>query len=157
MLLMPRDKDLDDAFAHARPALHKAWEAVQASGTSVKLESQTVQGNPADVLVELSRSAEMVCVGWNGDDGSRMLGSTAATVAPSSFCPVAVVRRRHTPLAPGLWIIAALDESPSSHAVLETAMDEARLRKAAVLALTRWPTTTRDADRAGDGQDCARN
>ena len=34
------------------------------------------------------------------------------------------------------WIIAVLDESPDSHAVLRTAINEALLRKAAILALT---------------------
>jgi hypothetical protein len=45
-----------------------------------------------------------------------------------------------------LWIIAVLDESPESHSVLKTAVDEALLRHAPVLALTCSSASTRDKD-----------
>ena len=56
---------------------------------------------------------------------------------------MAIIRRRHTHKAipAGRWIVAALDPSPGSHAVMETAFDEALLREASILALTRSPTT----------------
>ena len=56
---------------------------------------------------------------------------------------MAIVQRRHThkPSTAGQWVLAALDTTPGSHAVLETAFDEALLRKAPILALTPWPTT----------------
>lgn len=59
----------------------------------------------------------------------------------------AIVRRRHThkPLPAGRWVIAALDESRASHAVLQTAMDEALLRKAPLLALTSWESEPGEA------------
>lgn len=68
-------------------------------------------------------------------------GSTAASLARMAPATVAVVRRRHTYRRPTFhrWIVAVLDESEASHAVLQTALDEAVLREAPVLALTNWP------------------
>jgi nucleotide-binding universal stress UspA family protein len=53
---------------------------------------------------------------------------------------VAIVRRRHLHegVGPHRWIVAVLTESPDAHAVLHTAMDEAQLRHASILALTPW-------------------
>jgi hypothetical protein len=91
----------------------------------------------------------MICVGAEGTitSGQHKPGSTAAALGQSAFCPVAIVRRRHThkPLPAGRWIIAALDESRASHAVLQTAMDEALLRKAPLLALTSWESEPGEA------------
>ena len=64
----------------------------------------------------------MICVGSKGLDNSpgQRHGSTAAELAQRAFSPVAIVRRRHTrkSLPAGRWIIAALDDSPGSRAVL---------------------------------------
>lgn len=142
--------DLDEALAAGRDVLHKAWTEVEATGKPVKIESDIVHGDPGLALVEASRSAQLVCVGWKGARDSRRgrRGSTAASVARGAACPVAVVRCRHThkPSRFHRWIIAVLDESPESHTVLQTAIDEALLRDAPVMALTSWSTTKRDDD-----------
>jgi nucleotide-binding universal stress UspA family protein len=141
---------LDEALADARDVLHKAWTEVEATGKPVKIESDIVHGDPADALVGASRSAHLVCVGWKGThDSSRgRRGPTAASVARAAASPVAVVRRRHTHKSSSFhkWIIAVLDESPESHPVLQTAIDEALLRHSPVLALTSCSPTTRDND-----------
>ena len=115
----------------------------------VKLESDIRQGDSVAELVEVSRKAEMICVGAKGTitSGQHKPGSTAAALGQSAFCPVAIVRRRHThkPLPAGRWVIAALDEFRASHAVLQTAMDEALLRKASLLALTAWESEPGEA------------
>src|SRR6202022_838585 len=55
-----------------------------------------------------------------------------------------IVRRRAEPSPYKYqWVIAVLDESPQSHVALRTAINEAMLRGAAVLALTSWSTTVR--------------
>jgi len=141
----PDSRDLDREYALARHAVHKAWTAAEAAGKPVKLESDVLEGDPVTELVELSRSAEMVCVGLRGtnDSAHHDRGSTAAALAQAAFAPVAIVQRRHThkPAAAGRWALAALETTTGSHAVLETAFDEAILRKAPMLALTPWPTT----------------
>lgn len=145
-----KSADLDRDYEYAEHILHKAWVAVEKTGKQVKMESDIRQGDPLTELVEVSRNAQMICVGAKGaiTSGKHKPGTTAAALGQSAFCPVAIIRRRHTrrPLPAGLWVIAALDESLASHAVLQTALDEALLRKAPVLALTPWGT---EADEAG--------
>lgn len=131
--------DLDREYAEAHHALHKAWVAAADTGKPVKLESSVLEGDPVTQLVEASRAAEMICVGQRGTNDSppHQRGSTAAELAVRAFSPVAIIRRRHTrePMPAGRWIAAALSETPDSHAVLQTAFDEAVLREAPVMAL----------------------
>lgn len=145
-----KSTDPDREYEYAEHILHKAWVAVEKTGKQVKLESDIRQGDPLTELVEVSRNAQMICVGAQGaiTSGKHKPGTTAAALGQSAFCPVAIIRRRHTrrPLPAGLWVIAVLDESLASHAVLQRALDEALLRKAPVLALTPWGT---EADEAG--------
>jgi nucleotide-binding universal stress UspA family protein len=142
--------DLDEALADARDVLHKAWTEVEATGKPVKIESDIVHGDPGQALIEASRAAQLVCVGSKGthDSPRRRRASTAATLARGAASPVAVVRRRHTHKSSPFhkWIIAMLDQSPESHSVLKTAVDEGLLRHAPVLALTFSSASTRDND-----------
>ncbi len=137
--------ELDGEYAFARKALHKAWSTAEATGKPVKLECNVLDGDPVTELVELSRSAEMVCVGSRGANDSKRheRGSTAAELAKAAFAPVAIVRRRHPrkpPTAGKKWVVAALESSSGSHTVLQTAFEEAVLREAPILALTPWST-----------------
>lgn len=147
--------DVDRDYEYAEHILHKAWVAIERTGKPVKLESDILRGDPVAELVEVSRKAQMICVGAKGTitSGKHTPGSTAAALGLAAHCPVAIVRRRHThrPLPAGLWVIAALDESLASHAVLQTAMDEALLRNAPVLALTPWGTGPDDASEDDGG------
>lgn len=138
----PDAKDLEREYAYASHAVHEAWIAAEATGQPVKLESTILQGDAIEQLREASRLGQLICVGSRGTDDSPHdeRGSTAAALAQVAFTPVAIVRRRHPhkPLTDPLWIVAAVDESPGGSAVLQTAINEATLRKAPVLALTRW-------------------
>lgn len=137
----PRE-DAEEAFVGAEHALRDASAAVQGCGHPVKVEGEILQGDPADVLTEASRSAALVCVGWKGrhDSGDAGRGATAARVVREAHSSVAIVRRRHVheAVGPNRWIVAVLTESPDAHAVLHTAMEEAQLRHASILALTPW-------------------
>lgn len=136
--------ELDDAMAEARHAIHRTWEAVTGSGRPVKLESEVLQGDPASELAQAARRASLLCLGHKGADDSApsSRGATAAAVVRTTSVPVAVIRRQHTrPPTFNRWIVAVLDESEESHIVLRTALDEALLREAPVVALTTWSTT----------------
>jgi nucleotide-binding universal stress UspA family protein len=140
-----RVEDLDDAMAVARHAIHRAWETITESDKHVKLESEILQGNPIIELADAARRAVLLCVGHKGTDDSAPMprGWTASSLARMAPTSVAVVRRRHTHRPPTFhrWVVAVLDASAQSHAVLQTALDEATLREAPVLALTTWSTT----------------
>jgi nucleotide-binding universal stress UspA family protein len=148
---LANDQDLDDAMVVARHALHRAWEAVAKSDKHVKVESEILQGNPILELADAGQRAALLCLGHKGmkDSAPMSRGSTASNLARMAPTTVAVVRRRHTHRRPTFhrWIVAVLDDSEASHAVLQTALDEAVLREAPVLALTTWP-----ANRAGGSE-----
>ncbi len=136
---------LEHEYEQAYHAIHEAWTAAEATGKPVKLESSVLEGDPATELIELSRTAEMVCVGAQGtsDSAHHDPGSVAVAVAQGAFAPVAIVQRRHTHKrsTAGQWVVAALETTTGSHAVLDTAFAEAILRRAPVLALTPWSTS----------------
>ncbi|SBT38783.1 universal stress protein [Micromonospora narathiwatensis] len=62
----------------------------------VPIEVRVTQGNPAALLVEASREAQLVVVGSRGRGGLRgmLLGSVSQQLINHSHCPVAVVRER---------------------------------------------------------------
>jgi nucleotide-binding universal stress UspA family protein len=69
--------------------LRTSLEHTDLSGVSVK---QTVaHGEPADVLMEIARSGDLLVVGSTGSSTARVLGSVAHTCATHCTIPVAVV------------------------------------------------------------------
>jgi nucleotide-binding universal stress UspA family protein len=141
--------DLNEDFARAEHIVHQAWTVVEATGDPVKLEMEVLRGEPASMLIQASRSAAMVCVGWTGQP-HRELGSTASAVSRSVPCPVAVIRRPAGASLDGRWVIARIDESINSEAVLREAMHEARLRRAPLLALTTTSSRQEELDSDAD-------
>ena len=127
---------LDREYARAEHVAHGAWKAVEATGKPVKIEMEILRGEPVPMLVRASVSAAMICVGWTGRSRSAELGSTASALSRSAHCPVVVVRSRASASLGRQWVIARVDGSPSSAAVLDEAVAEARLRRAPLLALT---------------------
>ena len=100
------DLDPDDAarkLATAERAVRHVVAAVEATDKPVKIEVEITEGPPVATLVRASRSAAMVCVGAVGSNHFQpdRVGSTAAAVATSAQCPVAVIHgfgrptRRH--------------------------------------------------------------
>lgn len=137
---------LDGDYAEAERIAHRAWQAVEATGKPVKLEMEILRGSPSPMLAQASRSAAMVCVGWASRNSSsrRTLGSIASALSRSVHCPVAVIQPHAHAHVDGRWIIARIDDTLSSDAVLHEAKLEARVRNAPLLALT----TGRDHDHA---------
>ena len=143
-------RDRDRGYAYAGQILHKAWLGVEAAGRPVLVDSDVLEGDPVAELIEVSRTADMVCVGSKGTNDSprQRRGSTAAALALGAQSPVAIIQRhRHRPLVSCKWIIAAVDESPPPHVVLQAAFEEAELRQAPVLALAPWPAGAGEAAR----------
>jgi nucleotide-binding universal stress UspA family protein len=62
----------------------------------VPVDVEVAAGNPAALLVEQSRSAQLVVVGTRGRGGLRgmLLGSVSQQLLQHAHCPVAVVRER---------------------------------------------------------------
>jgi nucleotide-binding universal stress UspA family protein len=80
-----------DFSAISKEILRNAVEAVGASPESVT--ERTVQGHPAQVLVDASDGAELLVVGNRGHGGftGLLLGSVSGQVLAHARCPTVVV------------------------------------------------------------------
>ncbi|WP_203457298.1 universal stress protein, partial [Mycolicibacterium sp. CBMA 361] len=102
---------------------------------------------------------DLLCLGSLGiahATGHR-LGSTAATLATSALCPVAIVRNgRHWSAQPQ-HVVVEVDESADSVHVLDAGVSEARLRGAPLTVLATSQTQLSDVrDETQDEKACAR-
>ena len=110
----------DQSRLAAEELLREATATAQRSTPGVRVDPQLVDG-PADrVLIQLSRSAEMIVVGNAVPDSSVLVHIVAR-----SFCPVVVARGPRPPSGP---VLAAVDGSPWSIRGLRLAAIEARRR-----------------------------
>ncbi len=124
--------------AAAEAAIRHAIKAIQAAGKPVRIETEVAQGPAIGSLISMSASAAMVCVGAVGLRHFRpgRVGSTAAALATSARCPVAIIRSRDDNLhRPADGIVVELDGSPDNGVLLGAAAEEARLRNAAIRAI----------------------
>jgi nucleotide-binding universal stress UspA family protein len=147
-------------LATAETTIRYAFAAVESTNKPVKIEAEILQSAPARALTDASWSAAMLCLGDLGlkHSGYGRLGSTAAAVAASAHCPVAIVRA-YDPRPGRGWVLAEVDGSPASNHVLQSALDEARLREAPLRVLTSWPsrfTDIYDSRAVADGNRLAK-
>jgi nucleotide-binding universal stress UspA family protein len=135
------EETVDDAagkLATAEMAVRHALTAIEAVGKAVKIETGVTHGPAIGSLISASASAAMVCVGAVGLRHFRpgRVGSTAAALAVSARCPVAIIRGRDDYLRrPADGIVVEVDGSPDNGVLLGAAIEEARLRNAAVQAI----------------------
>ena len=104
----------------------------------VKVETAILDGPPGPALVEESRDAEIICVGSVGIGryARSILGSTATDLAEKAHCPVAIIRPpEEQPRHAINWVVVEVNEQPDNEAVVEVAIQEAKLRQAPVLAV----------------------
>ncbi|GFG76246.1 universal stress protein [Mycobacterium botniense] len=131
-------RELDYGLEYAEAALRSASAAVSATAKPVKVETVIVRGDPVATLVAESRYADMVCVGAVGIGRftRAILGSTAAELASSARCPVAIIRtEQNRSKADEGWIVVWIDGPSANEGVIAYAMDEAGRRHAPVLAV----------------------
>jgi nucleotide-binding universal stress UspA family protein len=133
---------------YAETVLRVASAAVEATGQPVKIETAIIRGHPNAVLARQSRDAEILVVGafGAGHRTRKLIGSTAAALVRLARCPLAVIRPPYVPPAEPGAIAVLAEGSQQYDALLRMAMDEARLRKLALLTLCVRPL---DPDGAG--------
>ncbi|GAA5082554.1 nucleotide-binding universal stress UspA family protein [Thermocatellispora tengchongensis] len=115
---------------NAAAVVSEAVTAAHAAEPEADVSSAVVPGDPRSALIEASRDAELLVVGNHGLGGFRglLVGSAALGVAAHAACDVAVVRELPSPVR--REVVAAVDGSPRSDAVLARAFAEADLRGA---------------------------
>jgi nucleotide-binding universal stress UspA family protein len=141
-------------LATAETAVRRAVTAIEATGQPVKTETEIANGPPIRSLIGASASAATVCVGAVGLRHFRpgRVGSTAAALAISAQCPVAIIRDHHNqPGQPARGIVVEVDGSPDNGVLLAAAMEEARLRNATVQAMLCRRTLSDDTAAEGEG------
>lgn len=134
----PSAEDYYADMHHAEDSIRAAKDAVEATGRPVKIETAILSGPPAFLLGEESRTAHMVCVGSVGIGRSAraILGSIATELAEKAHCPVAIIRPQdEMPPDAVNWIVVAVTDESDNESVVQSAMDEARLRQTPVLML----------------------
>jgi nucleotide-binding universal stress UspA family protein len=123
---------------YAESSLRAARLAVQATGLPVEVDTAVLCEDVDSALIAESKTATLVCVGSAGIGllANRVLGSTATTLAEFAQCPVAIIRRfGDGPVPEGGFIAVVVNDQPGNHEVMQWAMEEARVRRAPVLAL----------------------
>lgn len=124
-----------DAAAEARlwyPALH--------------VTTSTWHGQPAQVLREQSRHAELIVVGSRGHGGfhALLVGSVGTQLAGHSYCPVLVVHHAERWAGPEAVlpsdrpVVVGADGSAGGRQALELAFREASARKVPLVAVRAW-------------------
>ena len=137
----PKHPSADDYYEdihHGEASLRAAQAAVEATGKPVKVETAILDGPAGPALVEESRDAEIICVGSVGIGryARSILGSTATDLAEKAHCPVAIIRpQEEQPRHAINWVVVEVNEQPDNEAVVEVAIQEAKLRQAPVLAV----------------------
>jgi nucleotide-binding universal stress UspA family protein len=144
-------EDAAHALASAEMAVRRAFTAVEATDTLVKIEVEILQGRPADKLLKASHGAVMVCVGAIGltsAPGGRV-GSTAVEVATWAHCPVAIIRGFDPSPTQPTSVVVEVDSSSDGDVVLQRGIDEALLRHAPLVVISvgpPHPTDIHDGD-----------
>lgn len=148
-------------LAKADIAVRHAFTAVEATDKPVKIEVEILQERPIRALLTAARSAALLCVGAVGlkHCSQGRIGSTAAAVASSTHCPVAIVRGHDPVHRHHQWVVAEVDATTGSDGVLRRAMEEAQLRNAPLRVLTAWQsrfTDIHDGNAVANGNRLAR-
>lgn len=106
-------------------------------GGAVSVVTRTAQGDPAEVLTELSQSADMLVVGARGRSGlaGLLLGSASLACSQHAACPVTVVPARYPAHRAHAPIVVGVDGSRAARKALRVAAEEAQIRDCHLIAV----------------------
>ena len=122
---------VDEAVTHAKKF------------TTTPVEGIVQAGDPAAVLVTLSKKAAMVVVGSRGGGGftDRLLGTVSSALPAHAHCPVVIVPQHKSGKAftPVDRIVVGSDGSDVASSALKKAVDEALVWEARLTAVCAVP------------------
>jgi len=87
-------EEMKSLTERAEGHLAEALDEARAEAREVQIETIAVEGQPAKVLVEVAKGADLLVVGSRGLGGFRelLLGSVSQQCAQHATCPVVIVR-----------------------------------------------------------------
>jgi nucleotide-binding universal stress UspA family protein len=147
LCVIDRDRALTPSVVRAQhlvadAALHDAYAAVEAVQQPVKVELDTVCGDPGTVLIEESRSAALLCVGAPKANPHGPFDSLATTMAAHAHCTVAVVPATEAPAVQrNSQVVTVLEPLDVDYDVLQLAMEESELRGLSLHIVMSTPAT----------------
>jgi nucleotide-binding universal stress UspA family protein len=131
------DSETDDAI---RDMLKKAVTDARATHPDVRTSISTVHNKASLTLMSRSADARLVVVGSRGHSAvDGLLGSVSTAVSAHAACPVIVVRGEPAPTAP---VVVGVDDSPSSHAALAFAVEQAVAHDVPLRIIRAWTPVT---------------
>jgi nucleotide-binding universal stress UspA family protein len=137
----------------AEDFLLDAATLARAIAPGIEVSTELVVCAAAARLIEESQDAAMIVVGSRGLGGftGLLVGSVGVQVSSHAHCPVVVVRYGPPDEEPGPAagrVVAGVDGSASSEAVLEFAFEEAAMRGAGLTVMHAWtaPVSTGPGD-----------
>ncbi len=126
----------------ADAALQDANAAVAALQRPVKVELDTVRGDPGTVLIGESWSAALLCVGAPKANPHGPFDSLATNMATHARCTVAVVPATDiSAVTRAGWVVTLVEPSTIDYDALQLAMEEAELRGLPLHAVMTTPAT----------------
>ena len=93
---IPVPDDFDPA-ADAAATLSHAVDELKVAHPGITVTSKTVEGHPAQVLIDLSVGADLLVVGsrGHGEFAGMLLGSVSGHCVTNASCPVLILRDRN--------------------------------------------------------------
>jgi len=129
-------------------ALAKAAEHAAATAPGLFIDTDRLEGQPAEAVADSGSGALMLVVGSRGGGafGALLLGSVSRYVATHAPCPVAVIRDESE--STQRQVAVGIGDVDGCGATLTFAFEEAALRHASLIAVHAW-TMDSDISRAG--------
>ncbi|HEV2257784.1 MAG TPA: universal stress protein [Streptosporangiaceae bacterium] len=142
------DTVADTIRAHRDQALAAAAERAAKAAPGLLIDTDHLDGTPAEAVTASGSGALMLVVGSRGVGAftAMVLGSVSRYAATHASCPVVVVREAAESARRQVGIgIGDLENAAS----LTFAFEEAALRKASLIAIHSWQLPDSDISRAG--------
>jgi nucleotide-binding universal stress UspA family protein len=129
-------------------ALTKAAEHAAATVPGLLIDTDKLDGRPAEAVADSGAGALMLVVGSRGGGafGALLLGSVSRYAATHAPCPVAVIRDESE--STQRQVAVGIGDVDGCGATLDFAFEEAALRHASLIAVHAWTMDT-DISRAG--------
>ncbi len=144
------DTVADEITEHRDAGLATAAERAAKAAPGLLIDTDHLEGAPAQAVTDAGAGALMVVVGSRGSGAfaALILGSVSRYVATHAACPVVVVREETAAARRQVGI--GIAQAEGNMAALTFAFEEAALRKASLVVVHAWNMPHGEISRAGE-------